>query len=126
MREPGIMAVRCLIVDDNRDFLRAASDLLGRAGITVVGVATTGAQARLACGELHPDVALVDIDLGEESGFEIAHQLAGVLGCGQPRVILVSVYSAEDFGDMIADTPAVSFLPKSALSGQAIRGIIGP
>jgi CheY-like chemotaxis protein len=120
------MAVRCLIVDDNRDFLRVASDLLGRAGITVVGVATTGAQARVACGELHPDVALVDIDLGEESGFEIAHQLAGVLGCGQPRVILVSVYSAEDFGDMITATPAVSFLPKSALSGQAIRGIIGP
>jgi CheY-like chemotaxis protein len=120
------MPVRCLIVDDNRDFLRAASDLLERAGITVVGVATTGAQARRACGELYPDVALVDIDLGEESGFEIARQLAGVLGADQPRVILVSVYSAEDFGDMIADTPAVSFLSKTALSGQAIRGIIGP
>lgn len=49
-----------------------------------------------------------------------------MLGCDQPRVILTSVYSAEDFGDLIAATPAVSFLPKSALSGQAIRGIIGP
>jgi CheY-like chemotaxis protein len=119
------MPVRCLIVDDNRDFLRVASGLLEQAGIAVVGVATTGAQARRACGELRPDVALVDIDLGEESGFEVARQLAGVLGPGQPRVILVSVYSADDFGDLIADTPAVSFLPKSALSGQAIRGIIG-
>ena len=41
----GIMPVRCLIVDDNRDFLRAASDLLERQGISVVGLASTGAQA---------------------------------------------------------------------------------
>lgn len=119
------MSVRCLIVDDNRDFLRVASEVLERAGITVAGVATTGAQARLACGELRPDVALVDIDLGEESGVEVARQLAGAAGPDRPRVILISVYSAEDFGDMIADTPAVSFLPKSALSGDAIRDIIG-
>ena len=71
------MAVRCLIVDDNHDFLRAARDLLEREGISVVGVASTAAQAYRSCTELKPDVALVDIDLGGENGFDIARQLAG-------------------------------------------------
>lgn len=124
MRDAGIMSVRCVIVDDNRDFLRAASDLLGRTGITVVGVAQTGAQAGRACGELQPDVVLVDIDLGEESGFDVARQLAGQVSPTQPSVILISAHSAEDFREMVAETPAVSFLPKGALSGPAVLGIM--
>jgi DNA-binding NarL/FixJ family response regulator len=124
MRDPGTMSVRCVIVDDNRHFLRAARDLLERAGITVVGVAQTGAQAGRACGELEPDVVLVDVDLGEESGFDVARQLAGQGGPEQPCVILISAHSAEDFREMVADTPAISFLPKSALSGSAVLGIM--
>jgi CheY-like chemotaxis protein len=122
---PGTMSLRCLIVDDNRDFLRAASDLLESAGITVAGVASTAAQAGRAYGELQPDVVLVDVDLGEESGFDVARQLADLTGAGQRRVILISAYSAEDLGDVVADTAAVSFLPKSLLSGQAILRIVG-
>jgi two-component system, NarL family, nitrate/nitrite response regulator NarL len=118
------MCARCLIVDDNRDFLRVATDLLEHGGITVVAVASTGAQAGRACGELHPDLVLIDIDLGEESGLELARHLAGGPGPGQPCVILISAYSAEDFEDMIADTPGVSFLAKGALSGPAVLGIL--
>jgi CheY-like chemotaxis protein len=118
------MAVRCLIVDDNHDFLRAAQHLLEREGISVVGVATTAAQACRSCTELRPDVALVDIDLGEENGFDIARQLADQGGAEPPRVILISAYSGDDFADMIADSPAVSFLPKGGLSGAAIRGVL--
>jgi DNA-binding NarL/FixJ family response regulator len=118
------MPVRCLIVDDNRDFLRAASDLLERDGITVVGVASTGALARHACRELQPDVVLLDIQLGEETGFDVARQLAGEHGADKLRVILISAHSMEDFADMIADTQAHSFLPKSALSATAVLGIL--
>ena len=118
------MAVRCLLVDDNHEFLRAARDLLEHQGISVVGVATTGAQARRSCHELKPDVALIDIDLGEENGFDVARQIAGGEGMEPPRVILISVYSGEDFADMIAESPALSFLPKAGLSGAAIRGIL--
>lgn len=119
-----IMAVRCLIVDDNNEFLRAARDLLEHEGIRVVGVASTGAQARRSCRELKPDVALIDIDLGEEDGFDVARQVAGGGDTGEPRVILISVYSGDDFADMIADSPALSFLPKAGLSGDAILGIL--
>jgi CheY-like chemotaxis protein len=118
------MPVRCLIVDDNHEFLRVASELLPRDGISVVGVVSTGAQALRSCGELKPDVALVDIDLGEEDGFDVARQLADREGTGLPRVILISAYSSDDFADMIADSPAVSFLPKTGLSGAAILSIL--
>jgi CheY-like chemotaxis protein len=118
------MPVRCLIVDDNQDFLRAARDLLERQGIRVVGVASTGAQADSSCGKLKPDVVLIDIDLGEENGFQVARQLASRLKAAQPLLVLISAYSADDFEDMIADTPAAAFLPKADLSGAAIRGIM--
>ncbi len=118
------MPVRCLIVDDNRDFLRAASNLLERDGITVVGVASTGALARYACRELRPDVVLLDVQLGEETGFEVARRLAGQSGPDKPRVILISAYSGEDLAELIADTPAHSFLPKAALSATAVLGIL--
>ena len=120
------MTVRCVIVDDNREFLQTAREVLMREGISVVGAVTTGADARRSCRELKPDVALVDIDLGEEDGFHVARQLAGRASQEPPQVILISAYSGDDFADLIAASPAVSFLPKSDLSGAAIRGILSP
>lgn len=119
------MAVRCVIVDDNRDFLRAARELLDNEGISVVGVASTGAQAGRACRDLRPDVVLVDFELGEEAGPEVARQLVGQqAGPTGPCVILISAHSGEDFEEIIADSPAISFLAKAELSGPAIRGIL--
>jgi CheY-like chemotaxis protein len=118
------MRERCVIVDDNHDFLRAARELLELEGISVVDVVSTGAQARRTCRELHPDVVLIDIDLGEETGFGVARELAGQADAGQPHMILMSAYSRDDFEDMIADSPAIAFLSKVALSGAAIRGIL--
>jgi two-component system, NarL family, nitrate/nitrite response regulator NarL len=123
------MEVRSLIVDDDRSFLRAARDLLEEDGISVVGVASTGAGARQACRELRPDVTLVDIHLGEENGFDVARQLAGRTGAHQggvsmTLVILISACSEDDFAELIAASPARSFLAKSDLSGSAIRAIL--
>ena len=117
------MALRTLLVDDNSRFLAAARELLKREGIEVVGVASTiDAAVRLA-GGLRPDVCIVDIDLGDESGFDLALRLAE-LGQPSPRVILISAYSERDFSDMIADSPAVGFLPKPELSAARIRAML--
>jgi CheY-like chemotaxis protein len=120
----GNVQVRCLIVDDNQAFLRAARELLEREGIGVLGAVSTAAEAYRTCRELNPDVVLLDIDLGDESGFEVARQLASQSDAELPCLILISAYSEDDFTDMIADTPAVAFLPKAGLSGMAIRGIL--
>lgn len=118
------MAVRCIIVDDNDDFIRAARTLLERDGISVVGAVSSGEQAYRACSQLKPDVALVDIDLGQETGFEVARLLAAGAAAGRPEVVLISAGSEDDFADLIADSPARSFLPKADLSGAAIRAIV--
>ena len=65
-----------LIVDDNGLFLEAARDRLEREGLRVVGVAATSAEALRRAEELRPEVVLVDVMLGGESGFELARQLA--------------------------------------------------
>ena len=75
MESWGVMTLRCLLVDDNEPFLEAARVLLRKQGIDVVGVASTGAEALRLADELRPDVVLVDIDLGGESGFELTRQL---------------------------------------------------
>lgn len=118
------MAVRSLIVDDNAHFLASARDLLEREGITVVGVASTAAEAVRLADQLRPDVTLVDIDLGDESGFDLARQLAGSADPERSRVVLISTYPQADFVDLITASPAAGFIPKSELSGMAIREIM--
>lgn len=112
----------CLIVDDSARFLAAARSLLERQGIAVVGVASTGAQALRLAEELQPDVTLVDLDLGGESGLEVARGLSGAL---RPApVILISTHAEEDFAGLIAASPAIGFLPKSELSARAVRDLL--
>ncbi|MEU8980656.1 response regulator [Streptomyces sp. NPDC048309] len=115
--------LRCLIVDDSRHFVDAARGLLEREGVTVVGVATNGAEALDRTKELRPDVTLVDIDLGRESGFDLARRLHRDGGTTS-RVILVSTHSEEDYADLIAASPAVGFLAKAELSAGAIRELL--
>jgi DNA-binding NarL/FixJ family response regulator len=117
------MTLRSLLVDDSPQFVAAARELLEREGIEVVGIASTIDDAVRLTGALHPDVCIVDIDLGDESGFDLARRLAE-RGGGQQRVLLISAYPERDFIDMIADSPAVGFLPKPELSAERIRAML--
>jgi DNA-binding NarL/FixJ family response regulator len=118
------MTVRCVIVDDNDHFLRTAGTLLEREGITVVGVATNSADALRHAGALRPDVLLIDIELGGESGLELATRLMTAGPEVRWQVILMSAHSEDDFGGLVEATPAAGFLAKTRLSGDAIRGIL--
>jgi DNA-binding NarL/FixJ family response regulator len=118
------MAVGVLIVDDNQLFLEAARGLLERQGLRVVGVAATPAEALRRAEELRPEVVLVDITLGGESGFDLARRLAGHLRNSGPAVILISTHAEDDFADLIAESPAAGFVPKRDLSADAIRRVV--
>ena len=115
--------VRCLIVDDSADFRDAASAMLERAGISVVK-ASNSAEALKYYEDFHPDVALVDIDLGGEDGFALAEQLDRVSSASTFAVILVSTYAESDLAEMIDASPAVGFLQKFSLSPDAIRDLV--
>jgi DNA-binding NarL/FixJ family response regulator len=112
--------LRCLIVDDNASFLKAAAGLLEREGLAVVGVASSGADALMRARELRPDVVLLDIALGPESGFDVARRLVEADADGA-RVILISTHAEADFEDLIDAAPAAGFVAKSELSASAIR-----
>ena len=112
------MQIRSLIVDDNRPFLDAARMLLEREGVTVVGVATTSAEAMRLEEELRPDVVLVDIRLGDDSGFDLARRLNGT-------VILISTHALSEYAEEIAASPAAGFIPKARLSASEVMRLAG-
>jgi DNA-binding NarL/FixJ family response regulator len=117
------VALRCVLVDDSPGFLEAGRRLLERQGISVVGVASSNAEAVRKVEELRPDLTLSDIDLGEESGFDLARELARGPNHTSP-VILISAHLEDDFADLIRASPALGFVSKTDLSAQAIRDIL--
>ena len=119
MVDPSKVLVTCVIVDDNASFLEGASSLLSREGLEVVGVASSSDEAIRLVGELRPDVTLVDIDLGDEDGFELTRRLNGIAAASS--VILVSTHPEEDLAHLIAASPALGFVSKARLSAQAIH-----
>ena len=102
----------------------ADDDVLLREGIAVVGVAETGEEAIRLMEELKPDVMLVDIDLGPESGFDLARRLAHYRNSAASRTILISSHDEADFAKLIDASPAIGFLPKSDLSAKAIQRLV--
>jgi DNA-binding NarL/FixJ family response regulator len=119
MRHP--VAMRCLLVDDSSAFLETARALLARDGVTVTGTASSGAEAVRLASSLQPDVAVVDIGLGPENGFDLARVLAtqGI------TVVMTSSAAEDDYTDLIAVSPVAGFLAKAELSAAGIRRLLG-
>jgi DNA-binding NarL/FixJ family response regulator len=113
----------CLIVDDSPEFFEAARQLLADDAITVVGVAATSDQAVAEALARRPDVALVDVNLGNESGRDVAERFAG-LPNGGPPVVLVSAETGSELAELVEASGALGFVSKTDLSGDAIRKLL--
>jgi DNA-binding NarL/FixJ family response regulator len=111
-----------LIVDDHPGFRGWARRVLQAEGFGVVGEAADGAAAIQAVGVLRPDVVLLDIQLPDINGFEVAERLHG--GGAGGRVVLISSRDAADYGTRIASSPAAGFLAKADLSGAALAALL--
>ena len=118
------MPLRCVLVDDNEAFLETASLLLEREGLAIVGMASTIAGALRQVRALRPDLVLVDIGLGNESGFDLARLLAQDGQIAGAEVILISTGAEADYRELIDDSPAAGFLAKSELSAKRIDRIL--
>jgi CheY-like chemotaxis protein len=122
------MALRCLLVDDDAHFLESARALLEREGMQI-DTASSRAHAIQRIGELRPDLVLLDVRLGEESGLALARDLHAARPTQEtaedtPKIILISTYSEADFGRLIKTSPALGFIAKSCLSARAIQELI--
>jgi len=118
------MPCRVLIVDDNSDFRAAARQLLERHGFVVVAEAETGVSGIEQAKEHRPDLVLVDVQLPDVDGFEVAERLSRL---GVPlEVILTSSLDGTDFGALVARSSALGFVPKAELSASAIEALLAP
>jgi DNA-binding NarL/FixJ family response regulator len=113
-----------LIVDDNERFLAVARDHLSRGGLEIVDTAMSQAEASRRVEALRPDVVLVDINLGRESGFDVVRRLVEEVPELESSVVLISTHDEDDFADLIAASPVVGFIAKSLLSVRAIEELL--
>ena len=113
-----VMALTCVIVDDVASVRTAARALLERGGVRVVGECGTSAETLELVAALRPDVTLVDIDLGGESGFELVQRLAPA------PTVLMSIHAEGDFTELIEASPALGFLPKTKLTAAALEAVL--
>ena len=113
-----------MIVDDNEPFLKEARELLEREGIDVIGVARTASEALAKIAQLQPELTLVDIDLGSESGFDLMRAMADQPSRSTTSVILISVHDESDFADLTQASSAAGFVSKTELSARAILDVL--
>ena len=123
-------AASILIVDDHDGFRTFARGMLEADGFTVAEAAT-GAEAAETARSVRPGLVLLDIQLPDFDGFEVARRLAAQAGpfaqagpsaqAGGPVIVLTSTRDASDYGGRISSSPAAGFLPKDQLSGAALR-----
>ncbi len=111
-----------LVVDDNPGFRARARRWLEAEEFTVVAEACDGASALDAVRAHRPAVVLLDVQLPDISGLDLAEQLTAAPG--GPAVVLTSTRDASDFGDRVARSGARGFVPKSALSGDAVAALL--
>jgi DNA-binding NarL/FixJ family response regulator len=116
------MARTVLIVDDHAGFRAQARALLVAAGYEVVGEAGDGTSALGAARELKPQVVLLDIQLPDTTGFDVAHSLRA--GPDPPMIVLVSTRASSDYGRQIDRSGARGFVSKSELSAGALSLIL--
>jgi CheY-like chemotaxis protein len=107
-----------LVVDDHDGFRAFARTMLEMAGFTVAE-ATTGAEATEAARIIRPRLVLLDVQLPDIDGFEVARRLAGQEH--GPVIVLTSTREARDYGGQVAASPAAGFVPKDQLSGAAMH-----
>ena len=115
---PGI-----LIVDDHVGFRTVARTLLEAEGFHVVGEAGDAAEALTAAGALQPLIVLLDVYLPDGDGFALSREMAALPA--PPKVVLTSSRPIADLRRRVADSPVAGFIPKDALSGPALRSLVG-
>jgi DNA-binding NarL/FixJ family response regulator len=116
------MPATVLIVDDHAGFRLSARRILEVDGYEIVGEAEDGRSAIEAARRLEPDIVLLDLNLPDLDGFEVAREIAREPGA--PAIVLTSSHDREDFGDSLPRSRVAGFVPKDELCGAAVAALV--
>ena len=116
------MGTTVLIVDDHPTFRATARMLLEAEGYDVIGEAPDGTTAIMEASRLHPDLVLLDVNLPDLDGFQVAERITARNGA--PAVVLTSSRDSSDFGPLVSGSGARGFISKGDLSGAAIAELL--
>jgi DNA-binding NarL/FixJ family response regulator len=111
-----------LIVDDHEGFRQVVRELLEADGVEVVGEAADGESAITEAERLRPQLVLLDVQLPDIDGFEVAARLGEA--SDPPAVVLTSSYAASSYRRRLAQSPVCAFIPKGELSGEALAALL--
>jgi DNA-binding NarL/FixJ family response regulator len=111
-----------LVVDDHPSFRVTARALLEAEGFTIAGEAADGRSAIELARRVRPDIVLLDVQLPDMDGFEVAARLTA--NGASPAIVLTSSRDGSDFGSLITRSGARGFVPKAELSGAALAALI--
>jgi DNA-binding NarL/FixJ family response regulator len=115
-------STRVLIVDDHASFRSAARLLLEHDGFVVVGEAPDGASGLRAVSALDPDVVLLDVNLPDVDGFDVASRIC--VNGDAPKVVLTSSRDPREYGPLVSRSGARGFIPKGELTGEALGALL--
>ena len=113
---------RVLVVDDHAGFRSCASELLQAEGFEVVGEAEDGSSALARAAELQPELVLLDVQLPDLDGFEVAERLLAVNP--ELAIVLVSSRDRSSYGPLVEHSGARGFVSKSDLSVESIERLL--
>jgi DNA-binding NarL/FixJ family response regulator len=114
-------ALRVMVADDHPMWRDAVARDLAEAGFEVVATASTGAEAVRRAGATRPDVLLLDLQLPDLSGVEVARQLCAT----QPslRVLVLSASGEQDDVLEAVKAGATGYLVKSASQAELLDAV---
>jgi CheY-like chemotaxis protein len=119
----GHVSRSVLVVDDDPEFRRLARRLLAASGLVVVGE-SGGVQSALADADrLRPSACLVDVELPDGDGVQLAQTLAALPW--HPRVVLTSINDDITGSDEVLGTGAQAFIAKADLPNSPLALLLG-
>ena len=124
---PFLPRLRVIIVDDHPSFRSMAAKLLTKGGFSVISEAADGATALASSLDLRPDLVLLDVQLPDIDGFQVADALAAAAFAARvvpPSVVLMSSRAGVDYGSRLAAAPVLGFIAKADLSGPVVRALL--
>lgn len=113
--------IKILIVEDHRKIAEAWSDILTQEGYNVIGICSGEKEALRKAEELHPDIALMDINLKEGNGLACTKYLVSTLpDC---KVIVLSMYNDQKHLEDMFNAGAVGYVTKNSSVKEILSAI---